>query len=340
MISALLIPAYEPTGELTRLIQNLGEQHPIVVVDDGSQSCLAKHIFENLEEMPNVTILKHTINLGKGAALKTGLKYIRANIDSDWVVTLDADGQHLASDVVRVANATSDPGNHLLVLGSRKFTNATPLKSRIGNNFTALIFKYVYGYDLKDTQTGLRGIHKSIIPEILRIKGNKYEFETDMLLLAINNRIPIICLSIETIYINDNDNSHFKPIRDSFLIYKSIFAFAASGVLSFALDYLIFITLFMLTDLLLASVIVSRLISGMFNFAVNLKIFGGSKSYLRNYIFFYSSLFLSIMLASYAGTYIMVEFGVSAAFAKPVTDFMLFFVSYYSQKKIFCKLEL
>src|SRR5262249_16001168 len=161
----------------------------------------------------------HAVNLGKGQALKTAFNHylLRCPQDSVGVVTADADGQHLPADVLRVAE-TLERGPATLVLGSRGFEGAVPARSRVRNVPTRLILRWLIGRSVRDTQTGLRGIPRRFLPELLAMEAGRYEFELDMLIRATEERIPIAEIPIETVY-GGPAQSHFNPLRDSLRIY-------------------------------------------------------------------------------------------------------------------------
>ena len=212
---AALIPAFNPTALLAELVKNLASSEfaAIIVVNDGSlESC--NQIFCQLEQIEQVTLLRHAVNLGKGAALKTGLNHIYCNSSGcDGVVVIDADGQHLVDDTLKVACALEN-NPRCLVMGVRTFDGDVPLRSKIGNALTGFLFRMMTGTHLSDTQTGLRGIPRSFIPVLLQISANGYEFELEMLLACRNTGRPMMQQPIRTVYIEDNRSSHFNPIVD------------------------------------------------------------------------------------------------------------------------------
>lgn len=249
----VVIPAYEPDEKLLGVVRDFSEgtSFPIVVVNDGSSApCGA--IFQSLSGRSNVTVLHHTHNKGKGAALKTAFAYIAEHFPaSDGVLTVDADGQHLLKDALSVCD-TFQKRPDALVTGSRRFTGKVPLRSRIGNGITRGVFHLTTGKRVYDTQTGLRAFSVSRIPEMLALKGDRYEYEIHQLLYCCTNGIEVIEAPIETVYIDDNASSHFDTLRDSAKIYKVIFRyllptflkFMSTSFLSFLIDLLGFCVFF------------------------------------------------------------------------------------------------
>ena len=118
-----------------------------------------------------------------------------------------------------------------------------PPRSSMGNRITSAFFKLCTGVACSDTQTGLRGIPSSLIPLALSTKGDRYDYEMNFLMAAVK-KVPLVMIPIETVYMNGNEQSHFHPVRDSFLIYKEPLkkvglGLAAAGLLAVAADIVI-----------------------------------------------------------------------------------------------------
>lgn len=187
----IIIPAYEPDKRLIQVVQDITIKLPkarIIVVNDGSGPGYNDYYDETA--FIGATVLTHPINKGKGAALKTAFAYIQEEVvgqhlSAQPIVTVDSDGQHLIKDIVRVAKATEENPSHL-ILGARAFVGKVPARSRIGNKVTAGLFHLVTGQKVTDTQTGLRGMSTDLIPWLLNLDGNRFEYEFNMLLEAKN----------------------------------------------------------------------------------------------------------------------------------------------------------
>lgn len=220
MRNVICIPAYRPDQKLIDLIETLEELGfiHIVLADDGSGRDFTP-LFVRAEELGCV-IVHHEHNLGKGAALRTGIeKSIRQFGRDINIITADADGQHLPQDIEKISDALNNYPDHL-VLGVRDFdSDNVPPRSRIGNKITSAFFKAGTGVTCSDTQTGLRGIPSSLISLALSTKGDRYDYEMNFLTAAVK-KAPLIMIPVETVYLDGNKASHFHPVRDSFLIYK------------------------------------------------------------------------------------------------------------------------
>ena len=329
----VVIPAYQPDEKLVKLVRDLDavSEYPIVVVNDGSAE-VCRPVFDAIAD--RATVLTHEVNRGKGAALKTAYRYIAEHYpETEGVVTVDADGQHLPKDILRVSEAW-ERSPEKLVLGSRRFTGNVPWKSRTGNAITRFVFSLSTGVKVYDTQTGLRAFSVSRIPMMLEMKGDRYEYEINVLLYATRERVPIEEVTIETVYIEDNRSSHFHPVRDAWRIYKMILLFAASSIAAAIIDYVLVLVLSALTvslpQSLLISVVGARVVSSLTNYLINRKLVFESRG--RSSIVRYYVLALSILIANYfllKGVTLLLPL----ALGKLLVEIILYPVSFYFQRK-------
>lgn len=220
MCNVIVIPAYEPDERLIGLLESLERSGStrIVVTDDGSGP-LYTPVFIRAGELGCV-VVRHEHNLGKGAAIKTGIgKALREFGPGIGIITADADGQHLPQDIIRISDALTSYKDHL-ILGVRDFSGENvPFRCAFGNRITSTLFKFGTGIACSDTQTGLRGIPPRLVPLALSTEGDRYEYEMNFLVEAVKTA-PLVMIPIETVYENGNAGSHFRPVRDSLLIYR------------------------------------------------------------------------------------------------------------------------
>lgn len=328
-----LIPAYEPESLLNELLEKLrASGFEIVVVDDGSGPDYSV-IFE--KAVSCATVLTHPVNQGKGRALKTGLAYIRKHFGTDSViVTVDADGQHSVKDAMMLCEmAKSHPNS--LVLGSRKLKDNVPLRSRIGNTLTRLVYRLSTGLKVHDTQTGLRAFHMDLLSQLIDIPGERYEYEMNVLLEFARRHIPILEEEIETIYIDNNSASHFDTIRDSYRVYKEILKFSASSFAGFLVDYIMYSLLLLVTGSIRASNIGARVISAGVNYTLNKKfVFRSKKGVLQSAI----SYFLLAAVILFGNTmvleFLVNRWGIHRMAAKLITEILFFVLSWLVQKYV------
>lgn len=271
----ILIPAYEPDQQLPALISSIRvtEPHvPIVVVDDGSGP-LYRDVFDGVRALGS-HVISYGRNRGKGFALKTGFGFIADNLPGRDVVCADSDGQHTVVDILRVAgvlgqNRAGTGSWATMVLGSRSFTGGVPVRSRLGNNVTKALFTLATGERIPDTQTGLRGYPAAMIPWLRSVRGDRYEYELNLLLEARHAGYSIRSVDIATVYLDHNSGSHFRPVADSVRIYAPLLKFLASSFTAFLLDTVLFLLLTLLVDSLLLAVLGARAVSAGVNFMVN-----------------------------------------------------------------------
>lgn len=336
---ALIVPAYKPTEDMLPMLKRFAEDERFVpvVVNDGSGPEFDA-LFENLPE--GTTLLVHQVNRGKGAALKTAIRHVFENMpECAFAVTADADGQHFDDDIRKVALLSEEnPG--ALVLGSRAFDGDVPFRSRFGNSVTRQVFHIASGVKLMDTQTGLRAFSRDLMPSLMEIPGERYEYEINMLLYMAQKGVSIMENTIQTVYINDNAASHFNPIKDSLKIYMCIFKFIASSFIGFLVDYVMVLLMSGITSGLgpeksiFISAFVARLISATVNFIINKKVVfksnGGWKTELGKYAMLaVCILAVNVMLLDL----LTIGAGMPLALSKLIVEIALFTVSFIVQGK-------
>ncbi len=332
----LLIPAYNPDEQLLTLITHLPTaEYPTLIINDGSDEKM-QPLFEACAKLPNVTVLNHDHNQGKGAALKTGFHYLLEHApDCLGVVTLDADGQHLVQDVIRLAQALEKNPNHF-ILGVREFSGKTPARSKFGNELTRWLFKKIYKREVSDTQTGLRAIPKALLSAFVEFHSNRYDFELECLMYLADQAINVQQITISTVYIDDNRSSHFNPILDSFRVYFVFLRFIIISFLSFLIDLSIFSLCHYSGANLISSVVIARIISSLFNFYNNkYLVYKAHRSKLGRELKRYGILAVGIMLSSYLLIKLLNQgLGISVIPAKIMADAFLFIISFMAQGRM------
>ncbi len=335
--AVIVIPAYKPTAGLIDIIKKLKENnfYQIIVVNDGSSNEY-EEIFKKVK-LQGCVLLNHNKNKGKGEALKTGFKKAIELFDlNEGVITVDADNQHSIEDIVKISKALIK-NNNSLIMGQRNFDDKiVPFKSKFGNKITAVVFKITTGVKCEDTQTGLRGIPKSLIDMAIKTHGSRYEYEYNFLLDAAE-KFDIIFVPIKTIYYDDNKNSHFRAVKDSLLIYQRPLKFILSSLAGFLSDIIIFYFAVMLlpfedTINIITATVLARILSGMINYYINKKSVFRLKGNLIKSSLKYWVLFLVIMTASAIGSAGLSMIITNAVLAKIIVDLSLFVFSYTIQK--------
>ncbi len=331
----VLIPAYEPTPRLVRLIRELrldGPKLSVLVVDDGSGPDY-KDTFSAARAM-GCDVIGYEHNRGKGHALKHGLAHIARQRPGCNVVTADADGQHLVDDILAVGDRL-DELEETIILGSRDFSGAVPPRSRLGNAVTRFAFAISTGHRLSDTQTGLRGYPSSLLAWLQTIEGERFEYEINVLLHAVESGQDIQEHPIATVYLESNRSSHFRPLVDSAKVYAPLLRFSLSSLAAFLLDFALVLALQAATGNLLVAVVGARMCSSVFNFLMNRRLVFRARSEFRRSLVGYFSLAGVILAANYAlmallNGLLMIPLVV----AKVSTEIVLFLASYLAQKRI------
>ena len=352
----IVIPAYEPDEALIALCDALNEAnlHNIILVDDGGGEAY-RAIFDRLEERNRCRILRHAVNLGKGRALKDAFNCI-LNEEPDAVgcVTADSDGQHTPQDIRRCMEALLLEPN-ALVLGCRQFGGEdVPWKSRFGNELTRKVCRFLYGLNVSDTQTGLRGIPRDFMAALLPVAGERFEFETNML-IACGEETPIREITIETVYDSKDDHrTHFDPVKDSMRIYtifgKRFIQYAFSSFSASLIDLVLFTLLCSLfkdigilsTGLrwnmplyVAVATVIARVVSAAYNYLITYSLVFHSKKNRSRSVTRYTLLAaiqmgLSTFLVT--GGVWLLPF-MPETVVKIIVDTALFFVGYLIQRK-------
>ncbi len=357
--TAVIIPAYKPDDRLPPYVRALREAGlgRIVIVDDGSGEEY-RTLFKKVSQDDAVHVISYTPNGGKGVALKRGMAYVQDECpEQDIIVTADSDGQHTVSDVLRMCEALAENSEGLL-LGSRDFSQLNvPPKSRMGNRITSVVFKLLYGHWVGDTQTGLRGFHRRLLPTMIAVRGDRYEYEMNVLIECAMLKEPMRSLPIETVYENNNEGSHFRAFRDSVRIYGVIFGgffrFISASLISFLADYGLYLLLnnllkladaqldrevrfllFTIVPRILLATVIARVVSGVINFFLNRRFVFSDKGKIgRSFPRYLCVFFLIMLLSAGLTSSLHIWLGWSDNTAKIPVDIVLFFLSYYLQRR-------
>ena len=359
---SVIVPSLNPDEKLQKTVNSLLAVGftDIICVNDGSrEDCLPYFP----PESAHITRLTHEVNRGKGAARKTAFSYIQNNRpDSLGAVTVDGDGQHADADVLHCAEAMVAEKDKI-ILGFRDFSQPqVPKKSRYGNRITSAVFKILCGLKISDTQTGLRAFPAKYYTDMLEVYGDRFEYETNMLLEMKARKIPYAEVKIETVYIEENRTSHFRPFADSYRIYSLILKFtlgqfakfALSSIASFVLDGLLVFLFLTLSEKLFSvdfdvktmttalvtggACLLARAFSSVFNFMVNrMKVFSSETPFKTSLLKYYCVALPIAVVSSFAtALFEQLPFfntAVLIVLLKYAVDCALFIASYFLQKK-------
>jgi glycosyltransferase involved in cell wall biosynthesis len=210
---AAVIPAYQEekhVGEVARRAR--AQLENVLVVDDGSTDSTADRARSS-----GVDVVVHPDNCGKGESIKTGLRYWLER-GSEYVVLLDADGQHLPEEISRFVESAASESNAKVFIGSRmNDTSTMPLLRRIVNRYMSGKISRLCGQQIPETQCGFRMLHRDIIPEVLA-GASRFEYETEMLIIASRKGHRVASVPITTVY--SDEVSSINPVRDTLRFFK------------------------------------------------------------------------------------------------------------------------
>ena len=347
----VVVPAYEPDEKLSGLLRKLREAGfiNIVLVDDGSGEGYV-HLFEDGKKEYGCVVLRHAVNQGKGRALKTAFNYcLEAYPDTPGVITADSDGQHTPECILSCAAALAE-NPESLILGCRCFDGEdVPARSEFGNKCTRAVMKYLTGITVSDTQTGLRGIPAGFMAQLLKVPGERFEFETNMLLETKKRKVPIFEVPIKTVYIEENRTSHFNPIKDSIKIYMIFGKFLFSSLSSSVVDLVLFSVFCYLfksaawgpVSYITAATVGARVLSAFYNYSLNYKVVFQSESSVGASLPRYVLLAIVQMgLSALLVNWLYPFFGGAEVFVKVPVDVLLFFASFAIQREfVYAKRE-
>ncbi|MBE5863947.1 MAG: glycosyltransferase [Lachnospiraceae bacterium] len=340
----IVLPSLDPDEKLNMVVRGLLAEgfEDIVIVNDGSDEA---HLapFEEAATHPEVTVLTHEVNRGKGRALKTAFSYILEHRkDGIGVVTVDGDNQHTPKDIKACAEKMAQTGD--VVFGCRNFDLPNvPKHNRMGNKITSMVLRLFCGIRLSDTQTGLRAIPAKYLQLMTTVRGERFEYETEMIFALKRDRIRFHEVTIETVYIEENKSTHFHPVRDSFRIYGIILSFMFSSAASCLVDYLIFTVLvFLLEDKmtrwmkLAFAVFPARAVSSIVNYTLNRKAVFRSEAPVKQTLVRYYTLCVIQTACSYGLVYLLSALcdagSALEVWLKVIVDVFLFMISFRIQQ--------
>lgn len=339
MASVILIPAYKPDTKMLTLLQALISMpfEAIVLIDDGSGKEFDFLFTQALAISPTIHMVRHAVNLGKGAALKTGINACLNLFPNSNILTADCDGQHTPKDILSVSQAMETYPNELII-GGRAFKNKVPARSMVGNTIMRVAFSLSTGIKIHDTQTGLRGLPLEIAKKCLTLPGNRYEYEMNMLLKIPTWGYAIREIPIETIYIEDNASSHFHPIRDAIRVFSRLFLYAGAAIASFIVDYVLYgLISGPLQCSLALAFILARCVSSVINFLLNRSVvFQSHENIFKQAVSYFALVIFVMLLGSLAVTWLS-EFGLNRYVSKILTDIVLFVMNYFIQRNFVFK---
>ncbi len=185
-----VIPAYNESSTIASVVEKAKQYLMVIVVDDGSSDTTAEKAAQ-----AGATVIRHRVNLGKGAALKTGCEHALQQ-GAHKIIVMDADGQHDPKEIPHFIAALEQ---HDIAFGFRKVPDTMPFMMRFGNSFINNALNMLYGVNIRDSQCGYRALTATAYPQV-RWDAADYYVETEMLLRVGKKRLKHTSVPIETIY--------------------------------------------------------------------------------------------------------------------------------------------
>ena len=341
---AIIIPSLNPDEKLLTLLKDLNdaEFQNIILVNDGSSEKYTEK-FEIAKQQYGCSVITHSVNLGKGRALKNAFNFVLTECpECIGAITVDSDGQHTIPDIISCAEALIENPNYL-VMGCRDFSSENiPFRSRFGNKTTCRVLKLLCGIGVSDTQTGLRGLSCDLMKKAMTVKGERFEYEMNMLIDTKQWNIPIKEVPIQTIYIEENKTSHFNPLLDSIRIYSVFGKFIISSLLSFVVDIVLFTVIIAAlksitpvpSGYILIATIGARIFSACVNYLLNKNTVFKHKNAGKTAIIKYFILFTVQLLASATLVGFLFRLtGIHETVIKVIVDALLFLISFQIQRE-------
>jgi glycosyltransferase involved in cell wall biosynthesis len=207
-----VIPAYNESQHIERVVRQTQLFLPVLVVDDGSKDDTALKAESN-----GATVLRQRPNQGKGKALVSGFQYALSQ-GCQAVVMLDADGQHDPAEIPRFTQAYQNSQADLII-GQRDFQYMPRLR-RTTNTFGTWIFSWAIGQTIPDNQSGYRLLSSRMMETMLASRETNFEFEVEMIVVCIQNHFRLDWVPISTIY--GDEKSHIRPIRHAYHFIRMV----------------------------------------------------------------------------------------------------------------------
>lgn len=228
---AVIIPALNPLPSLIDFVKDLTELNieSILIVNDGSDEKY-QSIFLELKKLEKCIIIEHDRNYGKGRALKTGFTYCLNHLkEVKAFLTVGAHGQHIIPDVEQLIHNASLFSDGI-ILGVRNFhSKKVPLKNVLGNHAASLLFELLYHKKLFDTQTGLRCLPKHALSWLVKVPGESFSYDSNMLAYAVERNVPIYEIPIGPMRLKKNSIIYYDEITNTQIVLQQILASYTKG---------------------------------------------------------------------------------------------------------------
>ena len=212
----VIIPALNAERTLPQVVVDARSQlEPVLVIDDGSRDATSA-----VARAQGATVIRHEVNRGKGGALKTGFAWALEN-GYDGVITLDADGQHLPSEIPKFIRERESDGADLIIGGRAHLFGQMLPRRRTANRFSAWCIARCSGVRITDSQSGFRYYSKKLISG-MKLRTDGFDMESEVIVRAGRNGFPIVTIPIELGFVDGIATSHYKPLKDTLRIFWTV----------------------------------------------------------------------------------------------------------------------
>lgn len=211
-----IIPALNAERSIATVVaQSRRQLEPVVVIDDGSSDATGE-----VARAVGAIVLRHDVNRGKGAALKTGFAWALEQ-GFDAVIALDADGQHLPGEIPKFLEAREETGADLIIGGrSHLFQQMLP-RRRFANRFSAWCIALASGVRITDSQSGFRLYSANLLRNI-RLRTDGFDMESEVIVRAGRRKMKVVTIPIDLGFVNGIATSHYKPLKDTLRIAGTV----------------------------------------------------------------------------------------------------------------------
>jgi len=342
-----IVTVYNPDDNLEKVVLGLEEAKfkEIIIVNVDSDQAHSKY-FEDIKKYENCVVLYNKPNKGRGRALKIAFQYLLENkIKASGIVTVNGYNQFDMKDVITCSKEMVKQKNNI-IFGSRNLRKKEfPLRTRIGNVIMSFVCRFACGCSLADPLTGLRAIPYKYLEELTHVKGEMYDYDTNMILHTKEKGILISEVNVESVYLEKKIAAHYKPILDAIRISSSILKFIASSLVSTSLDQIFYGIMIALLHSykvgpalgIFVATAFGRAISSLVNFTFNKRAVFKSDTPVGKTMRKYYTLAVTQMTVSYLMVYFISHFlsvmGAFTVIIKIIVDLCLFMVSFQIQRK-------
>lgn len=211
----IIIPALNEARTIGAIVKSVvASGFNVLVIDDGSSDATEREALDN-----GALVLRHKDNLGKGASIRSAIKYVLEKMNFEWIILMDGDGQHHPEDIQNLLKASEAPGSDMVIGNRMDTTHNMPFARYWTNRFTSWVLSKMSGQYIPDTQCGFRLLKASTLGK-MKLVCNNYDIESEMIIEAAEQGSGIVSAPIQTIY--GDESSKINPFRDTIKFFRLV----------------------------------------------------------------------------------------------------------------------